>query len=109
MLWGYFYATGSESAVRRVVIAFRFRDAPDKPPGVDVPDGYVPIYKELPHFAFESLLANAERHPRVVAILREILEKDTTLMDAEKEGVYAVLSEIDPKTYPPKEPAKKAA
>lgn len=33
MLWGYFYATGSEGAIRRLVVAFRFREAPENPPG----------------------------------------------------------------------------
>ncbi len=102
MLWGFFYATGSEGAIRRIVAAFRFRDAPDKPPGVAVPEGYLPLYKELPHFAYDSLLANAGRHPRLVEILRKMLESDATLLEREKEGVYAVLSALDPKRYPPK-------
>ncbi len=109
MLWGFYYATGSETAIRRIVIAFRFRDAPDKPEDVDVPDGYVPLYKHLPHFAHEALLANAERHPRLVEILRTMLEKDETLLPVEKEGVYSVLSHLDPKTWPPKDGAAKGA
>jgi len=109
MLWGFFYATGSESAIRRIVLAFRFRDAPDQPPGVAVPEGYVPLYKNLPQFAFGSLLANAERHPRVVEILKQFLESDESLLPVEKEGVRAVLSEIDPKNFPPEDSEREAA
>ncbi len=106
MVWGFFYATGSEVAIRRVVTCFRFRDAPDKPPGVDVPEGYKPLYKELPEFALGSLLANASRHPRIVLILREMYENDNTLLEMEKSGLYEVLSELDPGTYPPKGESK---
>jgi len=111
MLWGYFYATGSESAIRRIVISFRFKEAPDNPPGVTIPDGYVPMYKELPEFAAGALIANGERHPRIVEILREMYEKDESLMKVEKEGVYEVLSALDPKKYPPvpKEPKEPKA
>lgn len=96
MLWGYFYATGSERAIRRIVISFRFRDAPDKPPGVDVPEGHVPLYKQLPDFALASLVANGERHPRVVEILKDLLRKDGSLLEVEREGILEVLKEIDP-------------
>lgn len=101
MLWGFFYATGSEHAVRRVVLSFRFVDAPDNPDGVDVPKGHVPLYKALPTMAFDSLLANAERHPRVREILEGFLENDDSLVKAEREGVYDILSAIDPEKYPP--------
>lgn len=101
MLWGYYYATGSEGAIRRIVSAFRFAEAPEDPPGVDVPEGYVPLYKALPEFARGSLTANGERHPRVVAILRELHEKDESLLKVEKEGIHDVLSTLDPKTPPP--------
>lgn len=100
MLWGYYYATGSEGAIRRIVSAFRFVDAPEDPPGVDVPEGYVPLYKALPQFASGSLIANGERHPRVVAILRELQEKDESLVEVEKKGIQEVLSALDP---PPKD------
>lgn len=108
MLWGFFYATGAEAAIRRIVVSFRFRDAPDDPEGVEIPKGYVPYYKALPQFAFDSLLANAERHPRVVEILREMLKEDG-LLEPEREGVRGVLSEIDPKSVPPEPPATKKA
>ncbi|MDF1824549.1 MAG: hypothetical protein P1U68_07895 [Verrucomicrobiales bacterium] len=101
MLWGFFYATGSEHALRRVVLCFRFEDAPEQLEGGNVPEGYVPFYKILPRFAFESLLANAERHPKVLATLKKFLEEDESLVEAEKNGVYDVLSEIDPQAYPP--------
>lgn len=102
MLWGFFYATGSEGAVRRIVTAFRFRDAPEKPSGVEVPEGYLPLYKELPRMAYGSLVANGERHPKLAGILKGILESDQTLLEVEKEGVYDVLSQLDAKAYPPK-------
>ena len=109
MLWGYFYATGSDSAIRRMVISYRFKEAPDNPPGVDVPEGYVPMYKELPEFVTGALIANGERHPRVIEILSSLYEKDETLMKVEKEGIYEVLSALDPKKYPPLPTGPKAA
>ena len=108
MLWGYFYATGSEGAIRRIVTCFAFEDAPDKPPGVNVPDDYVPLYRILPGFARDSLIANAGRHPRVLEILKELYSKDETLTALEKEGIYGVLAEFDPKTYPPRVAVPKA-
>lgn len=107
MLWGYFYATGSEGAIRRIVVSFRFAKAPADPPGVDVPEGYLPLYKVLPQFARDALIANGERHPRVVEILRDLHERDESLLKVEKEGIYDVLSVLDPKTYPPVDRADK--
>lgn len=101
MLWGFYYATGSEHALRRVVLCFRFEDAPDELEGTDIPNGYVPYYKVLPNFAFDSLLANAQRHPKVLKTLEAFLENDESLTRAEKDGIYDVLSVIDPETYSP--------
>lgn len=95
MLWGYFYATGSQHAIRKIVAGFRFRDAPEKPPGVDVPDGFIPFYKALPQFTFQSLVANAERHPKLLVMLRDMLEEDSTLVEPEKDGLSKVLQEVD--------------
>lgn len=100
MLWGFFYATGSETAIRRVVAGFSFLDAPENPDGVEVPEGYLPLYKSLPTIAFNSLASNAERHPRVLEILKA-LNEGGDLSPREKEGVYDILSEIDPEAYPP--------
>lgn len=94
MLWGFYYATGSPEAIRRLILCFRFKDAPDKPDGVDVPEGFVPLYKQLPDFAHNSLLANGERHPRLVEILKVLLEKDESFLEMEKAGVRAVLEEL---------------
>lgn len=101
MLWGFFYASGSEHAIRRIVLCFRFVDAPENPEGFDVPEGYVPLYKVLPSHAFISLADNARRHPRLVEILSSFLEEREDLLPVERQGVYDVLSEIDPETYPP--------
>jgi hypothetical protein len=95
MLWGFFYATGSPAAIRRIVAAFRFLEAPDKPEGVDVPEGYVAFYKTLPGFAESSLLANAERHPRIREILRELLESDEGLIESERKGIGGILEELE--------------
>jgi hypothetical protein len=100
MLWGFYYATGSETAIRRIVSCFRFAHAPDDPDGVDIPDGYVPLYKELPDFAFGSLASNAERHPKVVEILEKLLKSGAEMTQEEKDGVYDVLSQILPEKYP---------
>ena len=108
MLWGFYYATGSEHAIRRIVLCFRFQDAPERPEGVEVPEGYVPHYKELPAFAYNSMIANGERHPRVVEILEKMLKEDSSLVDTEKEGVYNILSVLKPEEYPDRKEAKKA-
>jgi len=109
MLWGYFYATGSAEAIRRIVLCFRFADAPDTPEGFKVPEGYVPQYKMLPHFAAGSLTANGSRHPEVLAELERLLKEGTDLLESEKNGVYGVLSELLPEKYPHGERAEKAA
>jgi len=72
-----------------------------------VPEGYVPHYKRLPIFAENSLIANGERHPRVVEILEKMLKEDTSLTDLEKEGVYNVLSVLKPDVYPDRKEAEK--
>lgn len=100
MLWGYFYATGSPEAIRRIVLCFRFADAPDTVEGQKIPEGYVPQYKILPHFAAGSLSANASRHPEVLAELERLLKEGTDLLESEKNGVYDVLSELLPEKYP---------
>ena len=94
MLWGVFYATGSPEPIRRLIVAFRFKDAPERPEGVEVPEGYVPLYKDLPEFVHHSLIANGERHPRLVEILKVLLEKDESFLETEKAGVRAVLEEL---------------
>lgn len=94
MLWGFYYATGSEEAIRRIVTTFRFFEAPEKPPGIDVPEGYVPLYKNLPQFALGSLMANGERHSRVVEILTDLLTGDETLLPIEREGIEEVLRDL---------------
>ncbi len=94
MLWGFFYATGSDEALRRIVLGFRFEYAPEKPKGVDVPEGYIPYYTALPTLAFDSLVSNGEKHPRIISTLREMLKDDETLSPAEKKGVQQVLDEL---------------
>jgi hypothetical protein len=84
MLWGFYYATGSETAIRRIVSCFRFAHAPDDPDGV----------------AFGSLASNAERHPKVVEILETLLKSGAEMTQEEKDGVYDVLSQILPEKYP---------
>lgn len=103
MIWGFFYATGSENAIRRIVICFRFEEAPERPEGVDIPEGYSPLYKQLPDVATGMLVANGERHSRVREILVDLLENDDSLLPVEKRGVRRVLSELDPEEYPPEE------
>lgn len=100
MLWGFYYATGSAKAIRRVVLCFRLREAPANPEGVDIPEGYQPYYKVLPDIARASLLANAKRHPRVEAILETFYREDKSLVAPEKEGIREILAELNPGEYP---------
>jgi len=109
MLWGFYFATGSEEAIRRIVLCFRFLNADEKPEGVDVPDGYVPHFKQLPAFAFQSLVGNAERHPRILEILETLYKNDPGLVPSEKQGVYDILSEFDQENYPPIDRSGKSA
>ena len=107
MLWGYFYATGSENAIRRILKCFLFEDAPENPEGVDVPEGYHPYYKELPRLAYVSLVSNLERHPKLVEICENILATDKKLYDLERINLYDLLSEVKPEKYPIREELKK--
>lgn len=109
MLWGFYFATGSEAAIRRIVLCFRFLDADAKPDGVEVPEGYVAHFKQLPAFAFQSLVGNAERHPRILEILETMYKNDSSLVPSEKHGVYDVLSEFDQENYPPIDRSGKSA
>jgi len=102
MLWGFYYATGSEQAIRRIILCFRFLDAPKHPDGVKVPPGYVPLYKELPQAAYVSLASNCERHPSLIKMCQKIYTKDDSLVPSEKQELYDLLSEFLPKKYPPK-------
>lgn len=101
MLWGFFYATGSEQAIRRIVTCFVFIHAPEVPDGVDVPEGHMAYYKILPRYAYEALISNGERHPKVLEILEAVQEKPQDLKPGEREGLYDVLSVLNPKKYPP--------
>lgn len=109
MLWGFYYATGSEHAIRRIVLCFRFKEAPNQPEGVDVPKGFNPLYKELPYVAANSLIANAERHPKVRKLVELFYKEDDTLVPAERKGLYDVMSELDPENYPAKTGDEKEA
>ncbi len=102
MLWGHFYATGSESPIRRIVRCFRFEEAPERPEGVEIPEGYEPFYLRLPRLAYVSLLSNMDRHPRVVEICKTLYHGDAGLHPLEKTNLYDLLSEIEPEQYPRK-------
>lgn len=103
MLWGYFYATGSETAIRRIVSCFIYEDAPDNPEFAKVPEGFKPFYRELPKAASWSLASNAERHPKVLETL-EKLHADTdpkTLNSTERRLLGELLAEIKAATPDP--------
>jgi hypothetical protein len=96
MLWGYYYATGSETAIRRIVSSFIYEDAPDNPEFAKIPEGYKPLYKELPEAAAWMLVSNASRHPKVLAILQDLDKKEDALTPTERrllrERVFAELA-----------------
>lgn len=107
MLWGFFYATGSEHAIRRVILCMRFDEAPEQPEGVKVPEGFEPLYAQLPAAAVNMLIANGERHPRVLEICERLYKEDDSLVPAEKRLLFKVLAELKPDAYPPeKAPVK---
>ncbi len=109
MLWGYFYATGSPEALRKIILCFRFLDAPADLKGVDIPQGYMPLYKELPRIAYISLAANCERHGKVLRVCEEIYANDDSLVESEKAELYDLLSEFLPEKYPVRNPDDKKA
>jgi hypothetical protein len=101
MLWGYYYATGSEKVIRRMVHLFHYEDA-DYGEGLDIPAGYTPIFDELPEAARWALVSNAETHPQILKILEGYYQSAGTLEPVERKGVRTVLSELLPQKYPPK-------
>jgi len=103
MLWGFFYATGSEGAIRRIVLCMRFAEAPDELEGIDIPEGYRPLYTELPYAAVNMLIANGIRHPRVFEICKKLYREDDSLIPVEKFLLYEVLSDLDPVEFPPED------
>lgn len=104
MVWGYFYATGSENAIRRIIEGFRYVGAPVAPEGEDVPEGYEPYYVKLPELAASSLNKNMASHPRVLEICEKIYKKDSSLTKNEKINLYHLLSLHLPDRYPPDNP-----
>ncbi|MBL9152111.1 MAG: hypothetical protein JNK37_06490 [Verrucomicrobiales bacterium] len=95
MLWGYFYATGSDSAIRRIVSCFIYEDAPENPEFAKIPEGFKPFYAELPDIAAWTLVSNAQRHPKVVEILQQFDKTEDALTPTERrllrEKVFDVL------------------
>ena len=84
MLWGFFYATGSENALRRVIACFNFIDAPENPDFADVPEGFRPLYTNLPEAAAWTLASNAQRHPKVRQYCKKLLAEEDALSPAER-------------------------
>lgn len=101
MLWGFFYATGSENAIRRIVWSFRFDAAPDNPDFAKIPKDHRPLYKDLPDAAAWSLVSNARRHPKVRKVCEDLYDKDKDLVAPEKRRLGDVLHELTSKKPPP--------
>lgn len=101
MLWGYFYATGSEEVIKRMIFLFRYEEM-DLSAEADIPEGYSPITEQLPEAAHWALVSNAESHPVVLQLLEQYYQTAGALNPIEKKGVRAVLSELLPKKYPSK-------
>lgn len=103
MLWGYFFATGSESPVRRLVEAFRFEDVSEPPPGAKIPQGYVPLFTQLPEMVAWSITSMAAEHPKVAEFCVHFYEspKESQLSETESRWLRnKVLPTIDPKKFP---------
>ncbi len=102
MLWGFYYATESETALRRVVLCFRLEAAPEKLEGFETPEGFTPYYQLLPDLAFEGLIDAAREHPPVLDTLKAFLEQaeagekpaDEFLTDQEKAGIERVMAAL---------------
>lgn len=100
MLWGFFYATGSENAVRRVIGCFIFADAPDNPDFAEVPEGFSPLYTDLPEAAAWTLVSNASRHPKVLEICEKLYDSEGALNPTERRLLReSVLLRFKPEKY----------
>lgn len=97
MLWGFFYATGSENAIRRIISCFNFIDAPKDPDFADIPEGFSPLYTNLPEAAAWTLASNAQRHPKVRKYCKELLADEDALSAAERKILEQnVMAELPP-------------
>jgi len=106
MLWGYFYATGSEAVIQRMIFLFRYEEM-DLSAEVDIPEGYSAITEQLPEAAHWALVSNAQNHPLVLQLLEKYYQTAGALDPIEKKGVRGVLSELLPKKYQNKSDDKK--
>ncbi|MCB1065186.1 MAG: hypothetical protein KDN20_20005 [Verrucomicrobiae bacterium] len=84
MLWGFFYATGSENAIRRIIACFQFADTKVDPNSAKIPEGYSPLSEQLPEAAAWSLKSNAIRHEKVKDICFKLYGEKKTLSPTEK-------------------------
>ncbi len=98
MLWGYFYATGSEAVIKRMIFLFRY-EGMDISAEADIPEDYTAITEDLPEAAHWALVSNAQTHPIVLQWLEDYYQTAGALDPLEKKGVHAVLSELLPKKY----------
>ena len=101
MLWGFFYATGSRNVIRRFIQAFRFADVPENPEFAKIPQGFKPLYTQLPRESAWMLLSNAERHPKIVEFCEEFYkDPGSDLTETEKNQLLEkVLKELKPEKY----------
>lgn len=101
MLWGFFYASGSESAVRRLIDAFRYADAPEKPDIPNMPKGYKPLYTQIPNEVAWMLVSNGERHPKILEYCEKIYnDPESGLTPTEKKYLLeGVLKHLKPEKY----------
>ena len=106
MLWGFFYATGSENAIRRIIWGFRFDAAPDNPDFAKIPKDHQPLYTVVPDAAEQMLRANMKRHPKVVELCEKIYDEGKGLTAPEKRRLRGLLLEINPEKYRTKGEAK---
>lgn len=93
MLWGFFYATGSENAVKRIISSFNYVNETTPPDGADVPTGFRPLYEEIPEAAAWSLFSNAIRHPKVESICVKLVKDEDALNPTERRMLRAEVLE----------------
>lgn len=103
MLWGFFFATGSESPIRRLALAFRFEELAERPPGAQIPEGYAPLYEQLPEMISWSLSSMVKTHPRVGEICEQLYSnpKAEEVSNTERRWLrQRVLPAYKPDKYP---------
>ena len=91
LLLGFYFATGSENALARLVSCFNFLAIGERPP--NVPEGYTPYYEILPSKAYWALSGLAAENESLKKSL-ETMAASGGLTELEQKHVGQILEEL---------------